>query len=76
MPNYSLNNSVPEPDRSLLDRGFNGLNDTNPPTAYENSGGQVPPNQLTHPLVNDVNPSSDTTAKPLGGGVKERGLNE
>lgn len=72
MANYSLNNAVPEPDRSLVDRGFNGLNETNPATAYENSGGEVPPNQLTHPLVNQVNESSNTMVKPLGAGVQER----
>lgn len=72
MPNYSLNNDAPEPDRSLVDRGFNGLNDTSPPTAYENSGGEVPPGQITHPLTNEVNPSSDTSVRPLGRGVQEQ----
>lgn len=71
MPNYSLNNDAPEPDRSLIDRGYNGLNETSPPTSYENSGGEVPPNQLTHPLTNAVNPSSDTSTRPLGPGVQE-----
>lgn len=73
MPNYSLNNDAPEPDRSLMDRGFHGLSETHPATAY--NVGEVPPGQLPHPLANDVNSSSDTSTGPLGGGVKERGLN-
>ena len=66
MPNYSLNNSVPEPDRSLEDKGFNGPSVTNPPTAYETGAFGPPPNQLTSPLTNEVNESSNTETKGLG----------
>jgi hypothetical protein len=72
MANYSLNNDPPEPDRTLLDRGFNGLSETTPPTSYEVEALGPPPGQLTHPLTNDVNPSSNTSVKPLGQGVQEQ----
>lgn len=66
MPNYSLNNDAPEPDRSLIDRGFTGMDVTNPPTAYETEAFGPPPGQLTHPLVNQVTTSSDTSKSELG----------
>jgi len=67
MPNYSLHNTVPERDRSLEDKGFHGItSDTHPPTSYCAEGLGPPPGQLTHPLVNQVNPSSNTSVLPIG----------
>lgn len=61
MPNYSLNNAVPEPDRTLQDLDFHGMHHTtNPQTAYERDGSGMAPGQITHPLENAVSTSSDT----------------
>ena len=69
MPNPGMNNVTPEQDRTYIDRGFNGLGVTNPATAYENEAFGPPPGQLTHPLVNAVNESSNTTTGDLGPGL-------
>jgi hypothetical protein len=66
MPNYSLNNDAPEPDRSLEDNGFRGLGVTNPATTYASEALGVPPNQVPHPLVNEISESSDTQKTELG----------
>jgi hypothetical protein len=68
MPNYSLNNVVPESDRSLVDRGFEGLGVTNPATSPEPGPN---PKHLPHPLTNEVRSSSDTMKSELGPGVQD-----
>lgn len=64
MPNYSLNNSVPEPDRTLEDKGFHGMHhETSPDVAY-----QYPdplPAMSPSRLVNKVDTSSDTDKDSL-----------
>ena len=67
MPNYSLNNDAPEPDRSLVDKGFNGMGVTNPPTAYM----PTVPYKGSSPLVNEVQESSDTQKSELGESASE-----
>jgi hypothetical protein len=57
MPNYSLHNSVPEPDRSLADAGFNGMYHETDPQVSKEPG--VPYNKPS-PLENHVIESSNT----------------
>jgi len=66
VPNYSLNNDAPEPDRTLDNQGYTGLDVTNPQTFQHNAGGESPPGNIGHPLMNEVNVSSNTTLNELG----------
>lgn len=62
MADYSLNTGLPEQPRTLDDHGFHGiLNSTAPPTAYRGPDRVATPGEMTHPLSNAVNTSSDTT---------------
>lgn len=60
MPQYSLNNVVPEPERSLEDRGFNGMVNTTERYLTHNYSPPLPQGAPS-PLQNDVNASSNTT---------------
>lgn len=63
MPNYSLNNAVPEPDRSLNDVGYQGNFHLETHPDVEREAG-VPYNSAS-PLQNKVNESSDTQRLPF-----------
>lgn len=63
MPNYSLNNSVPEPDRSLNDVGYMGNFHVETHPSVEQEAG-VPYNKPST-LQNDVIETSDTERLPF-----------
>lgn len=62
MADYSLNTGLPEPSRSLDDKGYNGIfTTTSPPTARRYNDSTSAPLEKSHPLVNEVDGSANTT---------------
>ena len=67
MPNYSLNNSVPEPDRSLDDPGFNNV--------YPETNSRMPtvPYHKSAPLADAAVPTSNTQKIQIGPSAHDLG---